>query len=301
MTSPLGTDAPGAAAVPAAPGDEPAAAGEYRPGLSPSRAGDYLRCPLLFRLRSIDRLPEPPSAVATRGTLVHAVLERLFDLPAAERTHASAVALLPERWAGLLEAEPGLAALFADEQELATWTESAAALLGTYFTLEDPTRLEPAEREARVSTDVEDGPQLRGIVDRIDVAPNGWIRVVDYKTGRSPAAGFESSAMFQLRFYAYVIWRTRGVLPKRLQLEYLGDGVVLQHDPTEAEMATFEARIRSIWAGIQDAARTGDWRPRPSKLCAWCSFQDHCPQFGGTPPVLEPAAVERATGVTPAA
>ena len=48
--------------------------------LSPSRASDFMTCPLLYRFRTIDRLPERPSPEATRGTVVHAVLERLYDL-----------------------------------------------------------------------------------------------------------------------------------------------------------------------------------------------------------------------------
>jgi putative RecB family exonuclease len=274
-----------------------------RPGLSPSRANDFLQCPQLFRFRVIDRLPEPPSSAAARGTLVHAVLEHLFDLPAPERTLAAAHALLPDQWATLLERSPAIGELFAEPADLAEWLTSAEALLATYFTLEDPTRIEPRERELLVSTELDEGggPLLRGIIDRVDVAPNGWVRVVDYKTGRSPRAGFESSALFQMRFYAYVIWRTRGVLPKRLQLEYLGDGVVLTHEPTESEMATIEARVRSIWAGIEDAARSGDWRPRTSKLCDWCAFKSLCPAFGGTPPEIPAGAVERSIGVVPAA
>ena len=58
------------------------------PSLSPSRAADFKTCPLLYRFRTIDRIPEPPTSDQARGTLVHAVLERLFDLPAAERTPA---------------------------------------------------------------------------------------------------------------------------------------------------------------------------------------------------------------------
>ena len=306
MTSAPSALAPPAPAPPSlapsapAPADEaPAARPATRPGLSPSRAGDFLQCPLLFRFRVVDRLPEPPSSAAARGTLVHAVLENLFGLPAVDRTLEAAHGLLPEQWALLRERTPEVAELFADDGALAGWLESARALLATYFTLEDPRRLEPAERELYVVTDLEDGPQLRGIVDRVDVAPNGWVRVVDYKTGKSPRAGYESSALFQMRFYAYVLWRTRGVLPKRLQLEYLGDGTMLQHEPTEPEMLTFEARIRSIWAGIQEAAAAGDWRTRRSRLCDWCSFRAHCPEYGGTPPLVDPDAVERATGVRP--
>src|SRR6266702_3235360 len=72
------------------PGKDTGPAG---PSLSPSRAGDFLTCPLLYRFRVIDRLPEPPSPAAARGTLVHAVLERLFDHPAAARPLAPRAAV----------------------------------------------------------------------------------------------------------------------------------------------------------------------------------------------------------------
>lgn len=269
------------------------------PGLSPSRANDFLQCPLLFRLRVVDKLPEPASPAAARGTLVHAVLERLYDLPAGERTPAAARGMVDAQWAALLEESPAYRELFATDDERTEWLASAGALLDTYFTLEDPNRLEPRERELMVRTQLEDGPQLRGIVDRIDVAPNGMVRVVDYKTGRSPRPGYESSALFQMRFYAYVIQRERGVLPALLQLVYLGDQQIVRHAPSEAEMVTFEQRVRSIWSGIEDTARSGDWRPRPSKLCGWCSFKDRCPAFGGTVPDVPEGAVELVLGVVP--
>ncbi|HET6529855.1 MAG TPA: PD-(D/E)XK nuclease family protein, partial [Actinoplanes sp.] len=84
------------------------------PSLSPSRAADFKTCPLLFRFRTIDRLPERPSAHQVRGTLVHAVLERLFDLPAADRTLAAAEQLVEPEWHRLVEQEPELADLFAE-------------------------------------------------------------------------------------------------------------------------------------------------------------------------------------------
>lgn len=269
------------------------------PGLSPSRANDFQQCPLLFRLRVVDKRPEPPSSAAARGTLVHSVLERLYDLPLGERTPAAAHALVPEAWDRLLERSPEVVTLFADEQEREAWLGSARLLLDTYFTLEDPNRLQPGDRELAVTTLLEDGPQLRGIVDRLDVAPDGALRVVDYKTGRSPNPGFEGSALFQMRFYAYVLWRERGVLPALLQLVYLGDGQILRHAPSEAELRTLEQRLRALWAQIEEAARTGEWRPRKSRLCDWCAHQAVCPAFGGTPPEIPEGAVERAIGITP--
>ncbi len=250
--------------------------------LSPSRAGDFMTCPLLYRYRSIDRLPQTPSSAAVRGTLVHAVLERLFDLPAAERTPAAAATLLAPAWADLQQEEPDVAALFTDESEVATWLTSAHALLDAYFTLEDPRRLDPAEREALVEVVLPGGLRLRGIVDRLDVAPTGDLRVVDYKTGKSPGEAFEGKALFQMKFYALVLWRTRGVIPRRLQLMYLGDKEVLQYSPDEADLLATERKLLALWEAIERATQDRDFRPRVSKLCDWCDHQALCPEKGGT-------------------
>ena len=261
-----------------------------RRALSPSRASDFMQCPLLYRFRTIDRLPEAPSPAAARGTVVHAALERLFDLPAAGRTMAAAKALLRPQWQRLVHDEPGLAVLFDDDSSLAAWLSSAEQLVERWFTLEDPTRLEPAERELYVETTLDDGLVLRGYVDRLDVAPTGEVRVVDYKTGRAPREAFESKALFQMRFYALVLWRTHGVVPRLLQLVYLGDGQVLRHSPDEAELLATERKLRALWDAIERAATTGDWRPSPSRLCDWCDHKALCPAFGGTPPELPDGA-----------
>jgi putative RecB family exonuclease len=256
------------------------------PSLSPSRASDFMTCPLLYRFRVIDRLPERPSPAATRGTMVHAVLERLFDLPAVERVPTRAHAMIAPEWERLLEAEPELAALFDDDEGRDEWLTSAAELLDSYFALEDPTLLEPAERELFVECDLDSGLRLRGYVDRLDEAPGGALRVVDYKTGRAPREGFEAKAMFQMRFYALVLWRLRGEVPRLLQLLYLGSGEVLRYEPDEADLRATERKVLALWDAIARATEQGDWRPSPSKLCDWCDHQALCPAFGGTPPEL---------------
>ncbi|TNC32705.1 PD-(D/E)XK nuclease family protein [Mumia zhuanghuii] len=254
--------------------------------LSPSRASDFMTCPLLYRFRVVDRLPQVPTADAVRGTLVHAVLEELFDAPAAERTLDRARALVGPAWERLQEAEPDVAGLFDDGTALATWLESAGGLLASYFTLEDPRRLEPAEREKYVETVIDGGLLLRGYVDRVDVAATGEVRVVDYKTGRAPREVFEAKAMFQMKFYALVMWRTTGTVPALLQLMYLGNEEILRYSPDEHDLLATERKLRALWAAIERAATTGEWRPRKSALCGWCDHQALCPEWGGTPPPL---------------
>ncbi len=202
-----------------------------RAALSASRAKDYLQCPLLFRYRTVDRLPEPPSSAATRGTLVHAVLEKLFDLPATERLEPAAQALVDPSWEAMTAKRPELHSLFAQAGDADAFMAQVRALVTNYFAMENPRRLDPTARERFVEVEIASGILLRGFVDRIDTAPNGAVRVVDYKTGKSPSPRFTEDALFQMKFYGLVLWRLDGEAPARLQLVYLGDGRTLTLDP----------------------------------------------------------------------
>ena len=253
--------------------------------LSPSRANDFKSCALKYRLRVLDRLPERPSVDALRGTVVHKVLEDLFDVPAPERTPERAAGMVEGAWRLVVEAEPGAEELLAGP-DLEPWLASCRTVLARYFDLEDPRRLEPAAREHYVETLLESRLLLRGVVDRVDEAPDGALRVVDYKTSRASAPGFEAGALFQMRFYALVIWRSRGVLPAMLRLIYLGDGTTISYVPDEDDLRATERQLQALWRAIALAHETGEWLPRRGRTCAWCSFQELCPEFGGTPPPL---------------
>ncbi|WP_085067224.1 RecB family exonuclease [Catenuloplanes japonicus] len=289
------------------------------PSLSPSRAGDFKTCPLLFRFRTIDRLPEQSTPDQVRGTLVHAVLERLYDLPAADRTPDAAFDLVRPSWERLLEQDPDLATLFKGEETgggtqaevlievqpgeapvlgVDDFLASARGLIEGYFTLENPQRLEPAEREQLISTVVDDRLRLRGFVDRLDVSPDGQIRVVDYKTGGAPREAFEAKALFQLKFYALVLWRTRGVVPRVLRLIYLKDVEVCDYSPDLEELQRFERTVLALAKAIEAATAARDFRPQPSKLCGWCNHKALCPAFGGTPPPYPEVVPAQRTAAT---
>ncbi|MGF7120735.1 putative RecB family exonuclease [Rhodococcus sp. BE178] len=254
-----------------------------RPALSPSRASDFKQCPLLYRFRAVDRIPEAPSKAQVRGTVVHAALESLFALPRADRVPERARELVEPAWERLLESSPELADLVGPAERGQFLTE-ARRLVSGYYKLEDPTRFDPESCELRVETELDDGVLLRGFVDRIDVSPTGLLRVVDYKTGRAPWEMGESKALFQMKFYALVLMRTRGIVPAQLQLLYLGDSQALTYQPEEDELRRFERTLSAIWRAILDSGATGDFRPNPGRLCDWCNHKTRCPAFGGTPP-----------------
>ncbi len=245
--------------------------------LSPSSATDFKSCPQLFKFRAVDRLAEPVSGAAARGSLVHAVLERLFSEPPRMRTPERAIDLLEALWAEVKEDPEFRPEGMADPQEDA-WLEESARLLSNYFKLEDPRMLSASRLEWWVEYELAD-IHLRGVIDRLEERPDGTWVLTDYKTGRVPGESRELSAFFGLRFYALVCWRAFGVIPQEIRLVYLADPAVLTLNPNERMLVAFERQMMALASAIRRAADREDWRARPSPFCMSCSFHDRCPAW----------------------
>ena len=91
-------------------------------------------------------------------------------------------------------------------------------------------------------------------------------------------------ALFQLKFYALVLWRTTGTIPTQLKLMYLSDRDELRYSPEEHELIRLERQLTALWAAIEKSLAAREFRPSPSRLCNWCDHKALCPAYGGTPP-----------------
>ena len=251
--------------------------------LSPSRCGDYLQCPLLFRFRALDRLPEPKTVAQVKGTLVHAVLEEMHKLPREQRLYPAAVKQLKPTWADMCAKDKDLLELV-PEEELYDFLVECRSLLRGYFEMENPQGFDAYATEMYVDTVLPNGVPVRGFIDRVDVATTGQVRVVDYKTGKKPLPRYSDQAKFQMRFYALVYWRLYGRIPDQLRLMYLKvmDSMFLA--PSKEELEYFERDLADLWAKIQADIEAGQFKTKTSKLCGWCPHQSLCPEFGGNPP-----------------
>lgn len=247
--------------------------------LSPSKVSSFTDCALAFRFSAIDRLPEPPSVAATRGTLVHAALERLFLLEPAGRTLAAAHQCLAEA-SEAMQDDPDFTGLELDESAQATFLNEAGALLEKYFRLEDPTTITPIGIELKLEVEL-GGIRLRGIIDRLELDGDGELVVTDYKTGRAPGEKQEQQRLAGVAFYSLLCERLFGRRPAKVQLLYLANPVAIISTPTDRSTRGVERKLAAVWTAVERACEREDFRPNPSRLCDWCSFKAYCPSFGG--------------------
>lgn len=255
--------------------------------LSPSKVSSFTDCALAFRFSAIDHIPQPPTVATVRGTLVHSALEGLLGLDPGDRTRDAAQRCLDEAAARLPD-DPEWIELALDDAATGKFLAESATLVQRYFDIEDPTAVEAVGLELPVShrlfaDDPERPVVVRGIIDRLERDTDGRLVVTDYKTGRAPAEGYQQSRLTGVHIYAYLCERVHGERPAKVRLLFLGSPAVVEAEPTDQSTRHIERKLVSIWSAIETACARDDFRPKQSRLCSWCAYQQWCPAFGGDP------------------
>lgn len=272
--------------------------------LSPSKVSTFKDCALAFRFSAIDKLPEPPSLPATRGTTVHRALERLFLAAPEERTPEHAQRCLVGALEDMSIREDYLG-LELDDRGAADFAAVSARMVERYFTLEDPRHIRPIGLELMLTAQL-GTLTVRGIIDRLELDQEGGFVVTDYKTGRAPSPVQEQSRLGGVHFYALLCERVLGKRPAKVQLVYLGDQPqVITTVPSEQSTRGVAKKIEAVWTAVERACEHEDFRPRTSALCNWCNFRAYCPAYGGDPAEAVSLAVrpgpQRALDLAPGA
>jgi putative RecB family exonuclease len=249
--------------------------------LSPSKVSSFTDCALAFRFSAIDRLPEPPSPAATKGTLVHAALERLHLLAPVERTLDAALACLDEA-AFELGDDPDYVGLGLSDDEATAFHAEAADLVRNYFRLEDPTAVRTIGLELKVEAEI-DGIRMRGIIDRLELDADGELIVTDYKTGAAPSTQYERKRLSGVHIYSLLCEQLLGRRPRTVQLLYLKAPLAITTEPSDRSTRGTRRTLAAVWQAVERACDREDFRPQPSRLCGYCAFQAYCPSFGGDP------------------
>jgi putative RecB family exonuclease len=237
-------------------------------------------CALAFRLSAIDRLPEPPSPYAAKGTLVHRALQLLmWEEDPDDRTPGAAREKLARAVPEVLDGDE-YAGLGLDADERAEFVADAAVLLDNYFALEDPRRVRVLGTELRLAVEI-GTLKLSGIIDRLDLDEAGELVVTDYKTGRAPSVAYEQARLGGVHFYAFLCEQLLGRRPARIQLLHLREPLAISTVPSDQSIRGLRQQTLAVWAAVEQACAREDFRPRPGRLCDHCSYHSYCPAFGG--------------------
>ncbi len=239
---------------------------------SPSASSIYQQCPLRWKFRYVDKLPDPPGISALVGTFAHRVLELLCEEAASQRTSSRAQELARQVWpefSGHLDFQ----ALALNEAERRDFKWRAWSAIEGLWDLEDPSEVEVLSTEKRIRTELS-GVPFMGIVDRLDQTERG-ITVTDYKSGKPPRVVDRDHALEQLLLYAAAVEAETGERPTRGQLLYLGKET-LETEVTAARLADCTGQLASVWSSLNKDCAADTFAASPGPLCGWCPYAGRC-------------------------
>ncbi|MEM9200338.1 MAG: PD-(D/E)XK nuclease family protein [Actinomycetota bacterium] len=244
------------------------------PRLSPSGAGTFEQCPRRWRMRYVERLPDPPGEAALAGSFAHRVLELFMQRAPEARTVDAAKLIAREEWPEV-EADPDFQALGYDAEQAKQFRWKSWMAIEGLWALEDPKRVEVRATEQDVEADL-GGVPFRGIVDRLDEEGDGLV-VTDYKSGKAPSPRYRRGRLDQVLLYAAAVQEATGEMPVHARLLYLGQRPV-GIKVTQDEIDGVVEKLAGTWSAINTACDTDVFEPRTGPLCGWCPYVDRCPE-----------------------
>jgi putative RecB family exonuclease len=251
----------------------PGAAAGKKPWTSPSRLSTWLGCPRRYRFQHLEKLPTKPSPHLDLGSNVHATLRDWLRLPPSARSWEALLEFYRAAWRTNRPAFRNRS-----REELREWGERGVAMLRR-FAEETPADLAPLAIEKWVGIDFGD-LDVRGKVDRVDGLPDGSLRIIDYKTGRFPKdpARVREEDLAAAVYARGASTNFAGAPVTVVEYLYLDTMDRLSFPVDDAWQAHKETAIATLARTVRDAEASGDFPPRPTKLCAWCDFKDRCPE-----------------------
>lgn len=234
--------------------------------VSVSSLDTYESCPRKYKFQQIDRLPRKSWEHLDVGNYVHEVLEKFhkeLNADSSRQPEELLKQLAKEIW--------GKYSTKISQEGL----EKSKGLLKSYlaYVAADgwPTVL---ATEDKFSIDLSPELTIRGVVDRIDKTDSGY-QIVDYKTGQSKYLD-----KFQLQVYGMHLKKMYPEIE-----EYEGIYIVLPEGPKKL---TYRISLQDVEEAKADIIKTAQeisvdktWAPKPTFLCKFCDYTDHCPDAWG--------------------
>lgn len=240
--------------------------------LSYSSMDTYQTCPLKYKFREINKIPEPKSKEAVFGTLIHAVLKYVHTPSLLSPTVEQALDFFSKGWNS---------EIYENElEERAAFTQGVQ-MIQNYYAKNKIADYTIVDLESRFAIEIGStgGPNhiVCGVIDRIDKTADGY-EIIDYKTTRRMPTQDKVDNDLQLSIYLKAFLNR---YPKEaanldtitVSLYFLKHGVKLSSQRTKEQLDALEENFLRVIKDIE----AGKFDPVLNPLCDWCGYQKICP------------------------
>lgn len=228
--------------------------------ISFTRLRIFLECPWKYKLLFKDGEHIPPSPAASLGLSLHRTLEEYHRGGPEELDRL--LALFWRHW---------LDQGFQDPAQREEWREKGRKILGRHFEAERSRRARIVGVEKEFIYEL-GGHKVRGMIDRIDMHPDGRCELIDYKTG-APQSGAIAGDL-QMRFYALGAREGLGLDLGILTFRYLASGKIVSAPYDRAG----EEDLKDVIRKAADAIEVGEFKADTS-FCPRCGSKGICAFF----------------------
>ena len=244
--------------------------------ISPSKLKTYNECKKKYQFKYVDYLKgiynENSNTDALQyGSYVHKIFELGTELETIEELQT-------------------LAGELRDNYTFSSVKEKNLQLILENFFVFNKKLEETISNEMVFELDITDDFKINGIIDRVIKGKSGSYLVVDYKTSRRPTPKHELFSDPQMLMYAFAVSKLMNVPVEKVSVAHyyphLDKLVSVKFGRTQ--MSVFLRGLKEkIWE-IRKKKKV-QLNPNLNQYCNWCQHKDLCPEFGGTPEMLEEA------------